>query len=98
MACQLREQLFQIKIWLLLCTVAAIGEFQFIQGKIADMYTELNASRSYLYAVAKASVVSGITLALALVTLYLILRTKINPVLVILGSGGLGALLMAYLK
>ena len=32
----------------------AIGEFQFIQGKIADMYTELNASRSYLYAVARA--------------------------------------------
>ncbi|KTD22938.1 isovaleryl-CoA dehydrogenase [Legionella londiniensis] len=31
-----------------------IGEFQFIQGKIADMYTELNASRSYLYAVASA--------------------------------------------
>jgi isovaleryl-CoA dehydrogenase len=31
-----------------------IGEFQFIQGKIADMYTTLNASRSYLYAVAKA--------------------------------------------
>ena len=53
---------------------------------------------SGVYAVAKASVVSGITLMLALVTLYLILRTKINPVLVILGSGGLGALLMAYLK
>jgi chromate transporter len=53
---------------------------------------------SGVYAVAKASVVSGITLALALVTLYLILRTKINPVLVILGSGGFGALLMAYLK
>ena len=32
----------------------AIGEFQFIQGKVADMYTELNASRSYLYAVAQA--------------------------------------------
>ncbi len=32
----------------------AIGEFQFIQGKMADMYTELNASRSYLYAVANA--------------------------------------------
>ncbi len=32
----------------------AIGEFQFIQGKIADMYTELNASRAYLYAVARA--------------------------------------------
>ncbi len=31
-----------------------IGEFQFIQGKLADMYTELNASRAYLYAVAKA--------------------------------------------
>lgn len=32
----------------------AIGEFQFIQGKVADMYTELNASRAYLYAVARA--------------------------------------------
>ncbi|VEG92388.1 isovaleryl-CoA dehydrogenase [Legionella spiritensis] len=32
----------------------AIGEFQFIQGKLADMYTELSASRSYLYTVAKA--------------------------------------------
>jgi len=52
---------------------------------------------SGVYAVAKASIVSSITLVLALVTLYLILRTKINPVLVILGSGGLGALLIAYL-
>ncbi|MCP5381095.1 MAG: isovaleryl-CoA dehydrogenase [Kordiimonadaceae bacterium] len=32
----------------------SIGEFQFIQGKIADMYTELNACRSYVYAVAMA--------------------------------------------
>lgn len=32
----------------------SIGEFQFIQGKIADMYTQLNASRAYLYAVAQA--------------------------------------------
>ncbi|HAT9717504.1 TPA: isovaleryl-CoA dehydrogenase [Legionella pneumophila subsp. pneumophila] len=32
----------------------AIGEFQFIQGKLADMYTDLNACRAYLYAVAKA--------------------------------------------
>lgn len=32
----------------------AIGEFQFIQGKVADMYTDLNASRAYLYAVAAA--------------------------------------------
>ena len=32
----------------------AIGEFQLVQGKIADMYTLLNASRSYVYTVAKA--------------------------------------------
>lgn len=32
----------------------SIGEFQLIQGKMADMYTALNASRAYLYAVAKA--------------------------------------------
>ncbi|ORZ07023.1 acyl-CoA dehydrogenase/oxidase [Lobosporangium transversale] len=31
-----------------------IGEFQLIQGKIADMYTKLNASRSYVYATARA--------------------------------------------
>ena len=31
-----------------------IGEFQLIQGKIADMYTIANASRAYVYAVAKA--------------------------------------------
>jgi isovaleryl-CoA dehydrogenase len=29
-----------------------IGEFQLIQGKLADMYTTLSACRSYLYAVA----------------------------------------------
>jgi len=32
----------------------SIGEFQLIQGKVADMYAELNASRAYLYTVAKA--------------------------------------------
>ena len=32
----------------------AIGEFQLIQAKLADMYTDINASRSYLYAVANA--------------------------------------------
>ncbi|CAK5265155.1 unnamed protein product [Mycena citricolor] len=32
----------------------AIGTFQLMQGKIADMYTNLNASRSYVYAVARA--------------------------------------------
>ncbi|WP_439595737.1 isovaleryl-CoA dehydrogenase [Falsiroseomonas sp.] len=31
-----------------------IGEFQFIQGKVADMYTALNATRAYTYAVARA--------------------------------------------
>ncbi|MCZ6831200.1 MAG: isovaleryl-CoA dehydrogenase [Gammaproteobacteria bacterium] len=32
----------------------SIGEFQLMQGKLADMYTELNASRAYLYAVGAA--------------------------------------------
>jgi len=32
----------------------SIGQFQFIQGKIADMYTKLNACRAYLYAAAGA--------------------------------------------
>ncbi len=31
----------------------SIGEFQLMQGKMADMYTTLNASRAYLYAVAQ---------------------------------------------
>ncbi|MFW0082424.1 MAG: isovaleryl-CoA dehydrogenase [Coxiella endosymbiont of Haemaphysalis qinghaiensis] len=30
-----------------------IGEFQLIQAKVADMYTALNASRAYVYAVAQ---------------------------------------------
>ena len=33
----------------------AIGEFQLMQGKVADMYTTMNACRAYVYAVAKAS-------------------------------------------
>ncbi len=32
----------------------AIGEFQLMQGKIADMYTTMNAARAYVYAVARA--------------------------------------------
>lgn len=32
----------------------AIGEFQLMQAKVADMYAVTNASRAYLYAVAKA--------------------------------------------
>ncbi|MBN9267869.1 MAG: isovaleryl-CoA dehydrogenase [Hyphomicrobium sp.] len=31
-----------------------IGTFQLVQGKVADMYTEMNAARAYVYAVAKA--------------------------------------------
>ena len=31
-----------------------IGEFQLMQGKIADMYTAMNACRAYVYAVAQA--------------------------------------------
>lgn len=32
----------------------SIGEFQLVQGKIADMYTQMNAARAYVYTVAKA--------------------------------------------
>ncbi|SEA56329.1 isovaleryl-CoA dehydrogenase [Alkalimonas amylolytica] len=32
----------------------SIGEFQLVQGKVADMYTRMNAARSYVYTVAKA--------------------------------------------
>ncbi|MFC6672255.1 isovaleryl-CoA dehydrogenase [Marinobacterium aestuariivivens] len=33
----------------------AIGEFQLVQGKVADMYTLMNASKSYVYMVAMAA-------------------------------------------
>ena len=33
----------------------AIGEFQLMQGKVADLYVTLSASRAYVYAVASAS-------------------------------------------
>ncbi len=32
----------------------SIGEFQLVQGKIADMYTQMNAAKSYAYLVAQA--------------------------------------------
>jgi isovaleryl-CoA dehydrogenase len=32
----------------------AIGEFQLVQSKVADMYVEMNAAKAYVYAVAKA--------------------------------------------
>ncbi len=66
-----------------------------IQNALEPISIGLMASG--VYAVAKASIVSPITLALALITLYLILRTKINPVFVILGSGIIGAILIKYL-
>ena len=42
-----------------MCTSASSSasrsaRFQLVQGKIADMYTTMNASRAYVYAVAKA--------------------------------------------
>lgn len=39
----------------------AIGEFQLMQGKLADMYTALSASRAYVYAVARACDAGSIT-------------------------------------
>ena len=39
----------------------AIGEFQLVQGKIADMYTAMNAARAYVYAVARAADAGRIT-------------------------------------
>ncbi|KAJ1751063.1 hypothetical protein LPJ79_002399 [Coemansia sp. RSA 1821] len=33
---------------------APVGTFELMQGKLADMYTKLNASRAYVYAVARA--------------------------------------------
>ncbi|KAF8375105.1 ivd-1 [Pristionchus pacificus] len=38
-----------------------IGTFQLMQGKMADMYTTLNACRSYLYTVAKATDAGHVT-------------------------------------
>jgi len=35
----------------------AIGEFQLMQGKLADMYTSMNACRAYIYAVARETTV-----------------------------------------
>ncbi|RDV27461.1 isovaleryl-CoA dehydrogenase [Alteromonas aestuariivivens] len=32
----------------------SIGQFQLVQGKVADMYTQMNAARAYVYTVAKA--------------------------------------------
>ncbi|MFM2044944.1 MAG: hypothetical protein RLY86_3520 [Pseudomonadota bacterium] len=39
----------------------AIGEFQLIQGKVADMYVALNSCRAYVYAVGRAADAKKIT-------------------------------------
>ena len=65
-----------------------------IQNALEPISIGLMASG--VYAVAKSSIVSPITAGLALLSLYLILRTKINPVFVILGSGLLGFILITY--
>lgn len=67
-----------------------------IQNALEPISIGLMASG--VYAVAKASINGGVTTGLALISFYLILRTKINPVLVILGSGGIGAILLIYFK
>ena len=66
-----------------------------IQNALEPISIGLMASG--VYAVAKSSIVSPKTLVLALISLYFILKTKINPVFVILGSGMLGFLLLKYL-
>lgn len=38
-----------------------IGEFELMQGKLADMYTALSAARAYVYAVAKACDLGNVT-------------------------------------
>ena len=38
-----------------------VGEFQLMQGKLADMYVTLNASRAYVYSVARACDRGGVT-------------------------------------
>jgi chromate transporter len=66
-----------------------------VQNALEPISVGLMASG--VYAVGKASIVSPLTAGLALITLYIILRTKLNPVLVILTSGLLATLLARYL-
>ena len=65
-----------------------------IQNALEPISIGLMASG--VYAVAKSSIVNPITLGLSLVSLYLILKTKINPVFVILGAGLVGFFLLKY--
>ena len=66
-----------------------------IQNALEPISVGLMASG--VYAVGKASIVSSLTAGLALITLDLILRTKINPVIVILGSGLVATLITKFL-
>ena len=66
-----------------------------VQNALEPISVGLMASG--VYAVGKASIVSSLTAGLALITLYLILRTKINPVIVILGSGLVATLITKFL-
>lgn len=77
---------------------ARIGESPWrraVQNALEPISVGLMASG--VYAVGKASIVSSLTAGLALITLYLILRTKINPVIVILGSGLVATLITKFL-
>jgi len=65
-----------------------------IQNALEPISIGLMASG--VYAVAKASIVSPITLGLALATLYFILKTKVNPVYIILAAGLVGFLALRY--
>jgi chromate transporter len=51
---------------------------------------------SGVYAVAKAAVIGPLTLGMAVVTLFVIVWTRVNPVFMILGMGGVGAVLMFF--
>lgn len=66
-----------------------------VQNALEPISVGLMASG--VYAVGKASIVSSLTAGLALITLYLILRTKFNPVIVILGSGLVATLITKFL-
>ena len=66
-----------------------------VQNALEPISVGLMASG--VYAVGKGSIVSPLTAGLALITLYLILRTKINPVIVILGSGLVATLITQFL-
>ena len=49
---------------------------------------------SGVYAVAKASIIGPLTITLCVASFYLIMKTKTNPVFVILGIGLVGSILM----